>query len=62
MVGLVLKRQFTDGILERNSFVHKSFISHQLFALNKDSLNMYEINNDHIIKVYFDIIWSKLMP
>jgi len=62
MGGLVLKRQFTDDILERNSFVHRSFISHQLLALTKDSLNMYEIDNYHITKIDFDIIYSKLMP
>ena len=56
MGGLVLKRQFRDDVLERNSFVQKLFISLQILALNKDSLNMYEINNNHIMKFYFDII------
>jgi len=56
MGGLVLKRPFTDDILERNSFGYRSFISHQLLALSKDSLNMYEIDNYHTTKIAFDII------
>jgi hypothetical protein len=46
-----LKRQFRDDILERNSFVHKSYISRYLLALTKDSLNMCKINNNHNIEI-----------
>jgi hypothetical protein len=38
MVGRVLKRQFTEDIEERNSFVQMLLINHQLLALTKDAL------------------------
>jgi hypothetical protein len=36
MGGRVLKRQFTEDIVERNCFVQKYFINRQLLALTRE--------------------------